>query len=48
MIEFGPLDALARDHRCRDHLRGKGVGGPRRRNDGVPVAYAVAHAANSA
>ena len=51
MIEFGPLDALARDPTVTDvaiTCDGKGVGGPRRRNDGVPVAYAVAHAANSA
>lgn len=50
MIEFGPLDALARDPTVTDvaiTCEGR-VGGPRRRNDGVPVAYAVAHAANSA
>ena len=45
MIEFGPLDALARDPTVTDvAITCEG----RVWADRVPVAYAVAHAANSA
>ncbi len=50
MIELGRWmrwHAIQRSPMSRSPAR-EGCGRTRRRNDGVPVAYAVAHAANSA